>query len=339
MGKHHTEDYKLSAVKHALRTDNQVETCEVFDCKRTSLQRWLKLYDETGSPIRHTRRQRTAYKVKKHYIDFLRQELHKKPDIFMEDLRTLLVNKYPDADISREHIGRLLRDNNKTRKRLRKKHEPKMYRGKERNHKGEIQEYLKQARKYDLDKIICLDETAVYANLHPSYGRCDLGKRCYVKSDDNKVFTHYSLLVAISNKKTIGWTLYEKGAVNAERLTEFIKNKINGKYEDCVIVMDNAGFHKTTEVKDVVNEGKNKIQNTVPYYPRSNPIEQFFSQLKHYIKKDSPISYEDIKTSIGKAMTKVKEKHLNNYFLHAFNLEVLKKDRATRRRKPKVYLD
>jgi len=27
--------------------------------------------------------------------------------------------KYPDADISREHIGRLLMDDNKTRKRLR----------------------------------------------------------------------------------------------------------------------------------------------------------------------------------------------------------------------------
>jgi len=33
MGKHHTEDYKLSAVKYALRTDNQVETCEVFDAE------------------------------------------------------------------------------------------------------------------------------------------------------------------------------------------------------------------------------------------------------------------------------------------------------------------
>ena len=113
MGKHHTEDYKLSAVKHTLRTDNQVETCEVFDCNRSSLQRWLKLYDETGSTIRNTKRNRTAYKVKKHYIDFLRQELYKKPDIFMEDLRILLVNKYPEADLSREHIGRLLRDNNK----------------------------------------------------------------------------------------------------------------------------------------------------------------------------------------------------------------------------------
>ncbi len=70
MGKHHTEDYKLSAVKYALRTDNQVETCEVFDCKRSSLQDWLKLYDETGYPVKKTRKNRTAYKVKKEHIDF-----------------------------------------------------------------------------------------------------------------------------------------------------------------------------------------------------------------------------------------------------------------------------
>ena len=38
MGKHDTEDYKLSAVKYALRTGNQVETCEIFDCKRSTLQ-------------------------------------------------------------------------------------------------------------------------------------------------------------------------------------------------------------------------------------------------------------------------------------------------------------
>ena len=47
MGKHYTEDYKLSAVRYALKTDNQVETCEVFDCKRQSLQRWIKEYETT----------------------------------------------------------------------------------------------------------------------------------------------------------------------------------------------------------------------------------------------------------------------------------------------------
>ena len=337
MGKHHTEDYKLSAVKYALRTDNQVETCEVFDCKRASLQRWIETYRESGSPLRTTIRQRTAYKVKKEYVDFLRQELHKKPDIFMEDLRTLLVGKYPDADISREHIGRLLRDNDKTRKRLRKRHEPKLYRGKERNHKGEVQEYLKQAREYDLDKIICLDETAIYANLHPSYARCDIGKRCYIKSDDNKVFTHYSLLVAITNKKTIGWTIYEKGAVNAERLVEFINEFIKGKYDDNLVIMDNAMFHKSPEVKKAIADSKNTIQYTVPYYPRSNPIEQYFSQMKHYLKKESPVSFADIKKVVEKSIAKVKEQNYNNYFLHAFRSETLLKTRKMRRRTPKVY--
>ena len=63
MGKHHTEDYKLSAVKYALRTDNQVETCEVFDCKRSSLQEWIDLYQKTGSPVRKTRKNRIAYRA------------------------------------------------------------------------------------------------------------------------------------------------------------------------------------------------------------------------------------------------------------------------------------
>jgi transposase-like protein len=75
MGKHHTEDYKLSAVRHALRTENQVETCRVFDCKRSSLQDWIDLYEKTGSPVRTTRKQRTAYKVSKEHITECCREL------------------------------------------------------------------------------------------------------------------------------------------------------------------------------------------------------------------------------------------------------------------------
>lgn len=338
MGKHHTEDYKLSAVRHSLKSDNQVQTCEIFDCKRSSLQRWIYKYQTEGT-LSKGKTRRKARKVKREHIIFIRSELKKKPQIYLQDLLDILKGKYPDLQITPQHLGRIVRDNDITRKRLRKIHQPGTYRGKERNHAQEVKDYVETMKKHNIHKIIALDETGIYAALHPTYARCDIGKRCYMKTTDQRVFKKYSLLVAITSNGIVGWDLYEKGAVNSERLTEFIKKKVNGKYEDCVIVMDNAGFHKTTEVKDIVNEGKNKIQNTVPYYPRSNPIEQFFSQLKHYIKKDSPISYEDIKTSIGKAMTKVKEKHLNNYFLHAFNLDLLKKDRATRRRKPKVYLD
>jgi transposase/transposase-like protein len=338
MGKHHTEDYKLSAVRYALKTDNQVETCEVFDCKRQSLQRWIKEYQDTGT-ITKREHHRKSRKVKKEYISFIRSELQKKPQLFLNDLLQMLKEKFPDLDITSQHLGRIIRNQNITRKRLRIVHQPTTYRGKERDHKKEVETYIAEMRKQDMDKIIALDETGIYAALHPSYARCYTGRRCYVKTTDQRVFKKYSLLVAITTKGVIGWKLYEKGAVNAERLTDFIKSKIAGKYENHVIVMDNAIFHKSDIVRDAVKESKNTIQYSVAYYPRSNPIEQFFNQLKHYIKKESPISYEDITTSIRKAITKIKETHLKNYFIHAFRAEWLKKDRKTRKRPKKEYLD
>ena len=56
------------------------------------------------------------------------------------------------------------------------------------------------------------------------YSRCGLGKRCVVKTYDSNFFTKYTLLVAISNKKCIGWKLYRKGAKNALRLKKDLNN-------------------------------------------------------------------------------------------------------------------
>jgi len=337
MGKHHTEDYKLSAVKHALRIGNQVETCEVFDCKRSTLQDWIRLYDKTGKVLPTSQTRRSSYKITQSHLNFMKKELKEKPDIFMEDLKNKLEQEFPGFNISREHIAKVLRNNNKTRKRLRIVHEPSLYRGKERDHKQEVKDYIEQARNLDLDKIICLDETAIYASLKPSYARCNSGKRCYIKTTDSQVHKHYSLLVAISNKNTIGWELYEKGAVNSERLSDFIKKFINGNHTGYTIVMDNAMFHKSNIVKNAVKEGGNELLYSVPYYPRSNPIEQFFSQMKHYIKKESPIKFDDIKKVVSSSIQKVKPKNYENYYLHAFRAEWLRKTRRQKLKNTKVY--
>jgi transposase len=164
-----------------------------------------------------------------------------------------------------------------------------------------------------------------------------LGKRCSYKTTDNKVFKKYSLLIAINTKGVVGWKLYEEGAVNSERLKDFIAEYITANYEGNLVIMDNAMFHKSPEVKKAVADSKNTIQYTVPYYPRSNPIEQYFSQMKHHLKKESPISFTDIKKVVEKSIAKVKEQNYNNYFLHAFRSETLLKTRKTRRRTPKVY--
>ena len=50
MSKHHTEDYKLSAVKYYLDNDIDMrETCEIFRCSYVSLYRWVKRYEKQGN--------------------------------------------------------------------------------------------------------------------------------------------------------------------------------------------------------------------------------------------------------------------------------------------------
>jgi hypothetical protein len=45
-----------------------------------------------------------------------------------------------------------------------------------------------------------------------------------------------------------------------------------------------------------------------------NPIEKFFNQLKYYMKRDEPMSYNLIKKSIRKSIKYIELKTYKNYF-------------------------
>lgn len=45
MSKHKSEDYKISAVKYYLNNNVSLDdVCEIFDCPKQSLYRWVKRY-------------------------------------------------------------------------------------------------------------------------------------------------------------------------------------------------------------------------------------------------------------------------------------------------------
>ena len=104
-------------------------------------------------------------------------------------------------------------------------------------------------------------------------------------------------MVAISYNKIIGWKLYEnlKGCIIEEQLIEFYKNNINRKYRNYLILMDNASPHKSLLLWKLIKDSGNSLLYCIPYNPQTNPIEEFFSQLKHYIRKKSLQDYKQIK--------------------------------------------
>jgi hypothetical protein len=64
---------------------------------------------------------------------------------------------------------------------------------------------------------------------------------------------------------------------------------------------------------------------TIPYHPRLNAIEQWFNQVKHYIKLDKPSTFIKLKESLSNSILKIKIDNYKNYFIYAYNKELYKK--------------
>lgn len=341
MPKHKTEDYKLSAVKYYLKNDFSMEyVCDIFECKKQSLSRWVDRYLLENSIKRHNRLP-VSYKITKEQVKYAIQKVKKNEQITMTELVKIVKKKFKDFDITSQHLGKVIRDNNLTRKRTRHKHFPVMRYGKPIKKQKELDKFYKKVDEYKLNKIISLDETSIKPAMLKEYSRCKLGKRCVVKTDDSYIFRKFTLLVAIKNSKCVGWKLYEKGGMTKERLVEFLEEFVFDKYKNHLIILDNAGSHRNNYVKDAITDSENNYLFSVPYTPKTNVVEMFFNQIKHYLKLNKKVlRFDDLKKEVKKAIKKVKKENYKNYFLYAYKKNELRKVKrgvSTLVKKPKIY--
>jgi transposase len=260
----------------------------------------------------------------------------------MDELLFDMKRKYKDFDITPQHLGSIIRNNNRTRKRTRHQHYPKERRKQLTDKNKEMEAFYTEVHKYPLDKIICLDETSIGSHLKPSYSRCFIGKRCVIKTNNNFVFRSFTLLVAINNSKCVGKFFYEKGGTTKERMVEFIETQIAPKYKDHLIILDNARSHNNDMVREAILKSGNKYLFTIPYSPVTNSVEMYFNQIKTYIKKNRDVyTFNGLKNNIDKAIDKVKPENYKNYFQYSYGIQediTYKRKPSTRKRKLKNYI-
>lgn len=152
------------------------------------------------------------------------------------------------------------------------------------------------------------------------YSKCSLGKRCVVKTDDNYVFRKFTLLCAISNSKCVGATFYKEGGMTKERFVEFLEANIFNKYKNHLIILDNVRSHNNEFVKQSIINSGNKYLFTNSYTPKTNPIEQYFNQIKHYLRLNKKVlKYDELVIEIKNAIKQVKKENYKNYFENLYN--------------------
>jgi transposase len=325
MSKQKSDDYKLSAVKMYLKLDSLRQTCEYIGCSKSSLQRWIERYFETGS-IRNNEYKKRNSKIKETHLEFIKKTIKDKPAITLHKLQNLLTEK-KNLHISTSYINYLLKYKLKiTHKQLRQKYYPEKKLGSLKTDKKKFYETIINK---GIKNIISIDETGFYLNMSKNFGRCSKGKRCY-RSMYKYPYVKFNFICAIKYGKVIGYELYPKtnSGIDAIKFNDFYNRYIKNKYEDHLIILDNARFHKSQEVINNINGSKNKVIFSLPYNPNLNPIENLFSQLKNHVRNESPTDYNALKNEIKNIIeTKITSNHIKNYFKYLFlqAIEYIKK--------------
>ena len=340
--KQKTEDYKTSVVKYYLNNNQSMDdVCKIFDCRKSTLKDWVHKYKNNRRNLTRKNKNAISYKVKKNQVKTALNIIDTHEQFTMSELLMMMKEKYKDFDISPQHLGRIMRNHNRTRKRTRHQHFPSERHKTPTDKEQELNDFYNIVKKYPMDKIISLDETSVGALLMPSYSRCFIGKRCVIKTNKNFVFQKFTLLVAICNSKRVAYEFYEKGGTTKERMVEFFEKHIFGKYKNHLIILDNARSHHNDLIKEAILKSGNTYLFSVPYTPSTNAIEQYFNQLKCYLKKYRNVNYfQQLKENVKLSLEKIKTKNYENYFTNAYGkkhgLEYTRKP-STRKCKPKKY--
>ena len=78
----------------------------------------------------------------------------------MNALRLMLKKLFDDFDVTPQHLGKVIRDNNITRKRTRHEHFPNERRNKPVVKKEELKKFYDEIKKYSLGKIISIENAS-----------------------------------------------------------------------------------------------------------------------------------------------------------------------------------
>ena len=247
-----------------------------------------------------------------------------------------LSNKYSKLNITRRHISRIIKENYISLKLTKIRHEPIKRFGKDINIKEQIKDFYNEIKNYNIDDIICIDETSLNSLQLRHYCYNEVGKRCVVKTNSQEVFKKYTGIFAISINGVEGYELYNKSGIDGDRLLAFLERFIN-KYKNKVIILDNASSHRNIRVKELINKN-NKLIYSVPYQHYTNSIEMFFSLLKSKLQKKQGLYYEDLNNNIKEVIKTIPEDYYKRILNGTYNRQT-KYIRKNKVRKYKNYKD
>ena len=130
-----------------------------------------------------------------------------------------------------------------------------------------------------------IDESGFAYDMPRTHGYALKGAKCYGKRDWNAK-GRTNVIGALIRGMLLTVILYE-GNINADVFYKWTVDSLLPQLPHaCILVMDNASFHKRLDIKEAIADAGHILEYLPPYSPQLNPIEHKWAQAKSIRRRE-----------------------------------------------------
>lgn len=152
----------------------------------------------------------------------------------------------------------------------------------------------------DQEKIVYLDESGMNDNDFYPYAYAEVGKRHYEPHPGYRT-KRISMIGGLCGKQFCAPFMFE-GHCNTATFEIYLEKVLLPVLKKgMVVIIDNASFHKSVKIKELIHHAGCQLLYLPPYSPDFNPIEHYWHKIKTAIRKkmrDGKIALEEAMSSI-----------------------------------------
>ena len=145
--------------------------------------------------------------------------------------------------------------------------------------------------------MVYSDETGIDDNEVNGAGWAPEGERCHDKKKAERT-TRYNITAAL-NKNLLFAPFVFEGYSNKAIYETYVEHVLAPALKPGMfVIIDNASFHKSIRVKELIEERDCKVIFLPPYSPDFNPIEHHWDTVKSEIRKTAQVIQDFFKATI-----------------------------------------
>ncbi|KAM0714702.1 hypothetical protein Q7P37_009719 [Cladosporium fusiforme] len=210
----------------------------------------------------------------------LREHLLEKPTLYQEEMVTFLEEEF-GVQVARSSVGKVLDSVGWSKKKTRRV-------AQEQN--ADLRDFhIHTMSQYASYQLVFVDESG--CDKRVGYRRTGWSPRgiAPVQVAQFRRGERYQILPAYAQDGVVYAKVYQ-GTTDSFVFEQYIRELLLhcGRWPQpkSVLVMDNASFHHTPNIRQMCNDAGVILVYAAPYSPDLNPIEEFFAELKAFVKKN-----------------------------------------------------